>query len=216
MHKLFVALVLGVVVAVYHVNGHGRMVHPTSRSSVWRDPAYSSYNPPENWNDNEIYCGGAGIQHGQNGGKCGECGDAWHLPKPRDNEGGGKFSREIITGNYQRGQTVDVEVYLSAAHLGFFEFRLCQWNQWLVPEEQSCFDRNLLHFSDGNTKFYVTQGPGTYYPKVVLPNDVTCNQCVFQWKYTAGNTWGDCGNGTSAVGCGPQETFVNCADVQIN
>ena len=33
--------------------------------------------------------------------------------------------------------------------------------------------------------------------------------------YPPGNTWGDCGNGTQAVGCGPQENFVNCADVQI-
>ena len=34
-------------------------------------------------------------------------------------------------------------------------------------------------------------------------------------KKYKGNTWGDCGNGTGAVGCGRQETFRNCADVAI-
>ena len=30
-----------------------------------------------------------------------------------------------------------------------------------------------------------------------------------------GNTWGECPDGEEAVGCGVQETFRNCADVQI-
>ena len=30
-----------------------------------------------------------------------------------------------------------------------------------------------------------------------------------------GNSWGDCGDGTSAVGCGNQEIFRGCADVGI-
>ena len=32
---------------------------------------------------------------------------------------------------------------------------------------------------------------------------------------TLGNTWGTCKNGTEAMGCGDQEMFRNCADVQI-
>ncbi|KAA0189520.1 hypothetical protein HAZT_HAZT006629 [Hyalella azteca] len=32
----------------------------------------------------------------------------------------------------------------------------------------------------------------------------------------AGNTWGKCDNGSESVGCGNQETFINCADVIIN
>ena len=49
----------------------------------------------------------------------------------------------------------------------------------------------------------------------MLPDDVTCTQCVIQWKYIAGNNWGICKNGTGAVGCGPQEEFRACADVAI-
>ena len=29
------------------------------------------------------------------------------------------------------------------------------------------------------------------------------------------NNWGVCGNGTGATGCGPQETYRNCADVSV-
>lgn len=42
-----------------------------------------------------------------------------------------------------------------------------------------------------------------------------CAHCVLQWTYTAGNNWGQCPNGTGMVGCGPQETFRACADIQI-
>ena len=30
-----------------------------------------------------------------------------------------------------------------------------------------------------------------------------------------GNNWGKCDDGSGAVGCGPQETFRGCADVEI-
>lgn len=31
-----------------------------------------------------------------------------------------------------------------------------------------------------------------------------------------GNSWGVCEDGGQKMGCGAQETFVNCADVAIN
>jgi len=49
-----------------------------------------------------------------------------------------------------------------------------------------------------------------------LPMDLTCKQCIIQFTYVAGNNWGKCADGiTAAVGCGPQETFRGCADVEI-
>lgn len=42
-----------------------------------------------------------------------------------------------------------------------------------------------------------------------------CGNCVLQWKYTSGNNWGKCKDGTSAQGCGPQEEFRGCSDVTI-
>jgi hypothetical protein len=38
---------------------------------------------------------------------------------------------------------------------------------------------------------------------------------VLQWKYIAGNNWGQCADGTGAVGCGPQEEFRACSDISV-
>lgn len=37
------------------------------------------------------------------------------------------------------------------------------------------------------------------------------NKCFFP----TGNNWGNCPNGTGAIGCGPQEEFRACADIKI-
>lgn len=42
----------------------------------------------------------------------------------------------------------------------------------------------------------------------VQRNDYIC-------KFFLGNTWGTCKNGTEGMGCGDQEMFRNCADIQI-
>merc|ERR1712106_213817 len=57
--------------------------------------------------------------------------------------------------------------------------------------------------------------PQRFSYKVKLPSDVTCDRCVLQWTYKAGNTWGYCPDGTADVGCGPQEWFRNCGDISI-
>lgn len=38
---------------------------------------------------------------------------------------------------------------------------------------------------------------------------------MLQWRYIAGNNWGMCEDGTGAVGCGAQEEFRACADINI-
>lgn len=45
--------------------------------------------------------------------------------------------------------------------------------------------------------------------------DLECPNCVLQWRYIAGNNWGMCPDGTGAVGCGAQEEFRACADINI-
>lgn len=39
-----------------------------------------------------------------NNGKCGVCGDPWHLKPPRPNEIGGKYGQGIIVRRYRTGQ----------------------------------------------------------------------------------------------------------------
>ncbi|XP_008483861.1 uncharacterized protein LOC103520539, partial [Diaphorina citri] len=94
-----------------------------------------------------------------------------------------------------------------------------------VAATQECLDKYVLKRGKMSTRepddvYHETRFfPGTenkvYELRYMLPPDLTCTQCVLQWKYIAGNNWGNCPNGTGAVGCGPQEEFRACADIQI-
>lgn len=78
-------------------------------------------------------------------------------------------------------------------------------------------DKNVLKLArrqDGDTKFYPKDGNKVYEIKYRLPKK-SCEHCLLQWRYVAGNNWGNCPNGTGAVGCGPQEEFRACADISI-
>ena len=72
---ILLLLLTGTTVTI--VSGHGRLIEPPSRSTMWR---YGFSNPP-NFNDHEIYCGGFTRQWRTNGGKCGVCGDPWDQPQ---------------------------------------------------------------------------------------------------------------------------------------
>lgn len=65
-------------------------------------------------------------------------------------------------------------------------------------------------------RYYPGAGSNVIFRSVYqLPDDLTCTQCVLQWRYVAGNNWGNCPDGAGRVGCGPQEEFRGCADVKI-
>lgn len=194
------------------VSGHGRLLDPPSRSTMWR---FGFKNPP-NYNDHELFCGG--LSRMVLNGKCGLCGDPADMKPPRPNEAGGKYANGIVVRHYKVNQEIDVEVELTAHHKGFFEFKICPTNNAKVDPTQECFDQNALKLVDGSgTKFYIpNMAPeGKYKTKVSLPKWMQCSLCVIQWTYTAGNNWGTCDNKTEGLGCGPQETFRACADVAI-
>lgn len=190
-------------------NGHGRLIEPPSRASAWR----YGFDTPHNYNDHELYCGGFSRQWHKNKGKCGVCGDAWDSPAPRAHELGGRFGKGVIVRRYSPKDTITLKVELTANHNGYFEFRLCD-----EPSEttQDCLNKNVLKLAGRNgTKFYPKDGNKIYEMKYHLPEDLECAHCVLQWRYLAGNNWGDCENGTQAVGCGRQEEFRACADIAI-
>jgi len=194
--------------------GHGYLADPVMRSSEWHD----GFDNPINWTEDELNCGGFGEQWDLNDGKCGECGDQYDLPRPRANEAGGKYGNGIIVKEYTKGQVVDVGIELTTNHLGWFEFRLCPVNDPTVLVTQECLDENLLELADGsgNTRYMLEeQRIGRFVIPVKLPDDITCTQCVLQWWWNCGNNWGNCKNGTEGMGCGPQETWANCADIAI-
>ncbi|XP_050428452.1 uncharacterized protein LOC126838232 [Adelges cooleyi] len=197
------------------VSGHGRLMEPPSRNSMWR----FGFPNPVDYNDNELYCGGYAVQWSVNGGKCGVCGDAYNQPKPRLHEAGGEYGRGIISRHYFSGQTIDVEIELTANHKGRFEMYLCPNNNPRYEASQSCLDRYPLFVSGTRQVRYIipddSRKKEIFRYRVRLPPYVTCTQCVVQWTYYTGNMWGTCENGTEGLGCGQPETFRNCADIRI-
>ncbi len=77
------------------------------------------------------------VQYDKNKGKCGVCGDAWHLEQPREHESGGLYGNGEIGKHYIEGQTIDVEVDLTTNHWGFFELKICPINDKLKIATQA-------------------------------------------------------------------------------
>ena len=195
------------------VHPHGRLRQPPSRSTMWR----YGFPTPTNVNDHESNCGGFGRQWDRNHGECGVCGDPADLPQPRPQELGGEYGLGVVSANLSQGQVLQVEVELTAYHQGYFEFRLCRHNTRLRPVTQECLDQHLLPLESGGSRYYPPPPPpgALYNLQYRLPPGLTCDLCVLQWRYVAGNSWGKCSNGTEAVGCGPQEEFRACADLRL-
>ncbi|XP_057653302.1 uncharacterized protein LOC130892086 [Diorhabda carinulata] len=197
------------------VAGHGRMMEPPARNSMWR----FGFPNPVNYNDNELFCGGYAVQWEQNEGKCGICGDAYHIEQPRPHEAGGIYAKGIISRHFSVGQNIDIEIELTANHYGRFEILLCPNNNPKQEATQSCFDRFPLYLNNRETSYIIPENgkkKAVFRYQVRLPPYITCTQCVLQWTYYTGNQWGMCPNGTQAQGCGKSETFRNCADVAIH
>lgn len=146
-----------------------------------------------------------------------------------------------IVKTYSQGQQIDVKVMvrsfnfhldfiishfhsflqLTANHKGYFEFRLCNLDASpSVDATEECLDRHLLKIANTNsTRFRDVDKYGSEMitVRVQLPADVACAHCVFQWKYTAANSWGtDPTTGQSGAGLGREnETFMGCSDITI-
>jgi len=170
---------------------------------------------------NEGFCGGFSHQFSPAiGGRCGICGDAWDA-SPREHEApGGRFANGLIVRTYQPGEEIQVTVKVTANHKGYFTFRLCRNNDIQQDPDQSCFEGagGLLQVApSGDYRFPVStaMGNGAIEVSLRLPQ-WECDQCILQWTYTAGNSWGVCSDGSGGVGCGPQEHFRACADIRVS
>ncbi|XP_075146463.1 uncharacterized protein LOC142220924 isoform X1 [Haematobia irritans] len=199
------------LILVEYTSGHGMMLSPPGRSSRWRFDSTA----PINYNDNENFCGGFGVQYGPNGGKCGLCGDDYAQPTPRDNELGGKYGGNgVIVQTFEDTYTAVIGFKITANHMGHLSYNLCDLDEF-KEESEECFAKYTLKFADGSDKFYVGNTIGLIDTTVVLPSGLSCNHCVLRATYTAGNNWGVCENGVGAMGCGNQEMFKSCADIRI-
>ncbi|XP_045185095.2 uncharacterized protein LOC123543096 [Mercenaria mercenaria] len=202
-----------------HVTSHGRLIQPAQRSSAWR----FGYDNPINYNDNELFCGGAGVQwNSENNGRCGVCGDPFNAAvKPNEDINGTYVKNGVITGSYVKGDVLNTKVDITAYHRGWFEFRLCPLATPNTKVTQECLNQTLLKVENSNTSriilddVKVGSGVEVYNINLQLPPTITCERCVLQWKYNTGNSWG-CESKGCCIGCGRQENFVNCADIKIS
>lgn len=203
------------------VECHGRLIEPPSRASMWR----YGFDTPHDYNDHECYCGGFSRQWQRNKGKCGICGDPWDAAEvnnlmtpstgcvpqcmedneiidcrqPRAHETGGKYGNSIIVRRYRTGSVIPVRVELTANHYGYFEFRTCAMTVRGREVTDDCLDKHLLKGVNGSVRYYPGPGAKIFEAYYRLPEDLTCAQCVFQWRYIAGNNWGKCSNGTGEI-----------------
>lgn len=105
----------------------------------------------------------------------------------------------MIVRKYRTGSVIPVRVELTANHHGYFEFRTCAMTYKDKEVDQNCLDQHLLQSKNGSIRYYPGPGNKIFEAFYKLPDDLTCAQCVFQWRYVAGNNWGDCGNGTGIM-----------------
>lgn len=131
---------------------------------------------------------------------------------PRTHELGGIYGQGTIVAKYISGQILEATVEITAFHKGYWYFKICPDPK--IEARQRCFDKYPLHLEDGGVLYYPPKG-GTYTTRYRLPDGLSCEHCILQWRYIAGNNWGRCSNGTEGIGCGNQETFGACSDIQI-
>ncbi|KXJ06921.1 hypothetical protein AC249_AIPGENE17642 [Exaiptasia diaphana] len=126
------------------------------------------------------------------------------------------YATGLITRKYAKGQEISVKIRITANHQGWFEFRVGDIGTPPITQAKFTY---LLKTPDGKTRVPLRgYGSSLETIKLRLPADLTCRQCVLQWWWKVGNSWGcEMVNGKKkcGLGYGPQETFVNCADIQI-
>jgi len=105
-----------------------------------------------------------------------------------------------------------------ANHYGYYIFRICPVTDDNKEVTQECLDKHELMVAGTNSPIWKLQSTASgvdFTTTLQLPAGLTCSRCVLQWDWWCGNRYGDCGNGTSAMACGRQELFRQCADVKI-
>lgn len=146
-------------------------------------------------------------------------------------EKGGINYRGISVETYNQGEQIEASVLVSiyylfiipfisnkfiypfvkvtANHLGYFQFKLCNVDGTEEDASQECLDNTILSDIEGKNKIFIGSKTGEIKIMLHLPADFSCDHCVFQWKYNTGNSWGtDPVTGVSGSGLGPQEQFA--------
>ncbi|KAK3092918.1 hypothetical protein FSP39_008856 [Pinctada imbricata] len=171
------------------IEARALMIEPPQRSSLWR----FRFGTPINIEDNQQNCGGYEVQWTQNEGKCGVCGDPYTGPLTHDDNG--IYASGIVSRSFIQGGFVNVTVEILSNLLGYFEFRLCPRNSTDQKLTQECFDKHTLWIEESwDTRYFVGSRGGIYDLHGIGTGGI--NKCA-------------------CMGCGQQEQFFNCADIEI-
>jgi aryl-phospho-beta-D-glucosidase BglC (GH1 family) len=121
---------------------------------------------------------------------------------------GPQFTSDNIVETYTAGSDIDLSVVITAHHMGWFEFRVCDKSELNDPKgeiTQACLDRHQLLRapSDPSESPIDPEHPERFYtpPKCAfggaemrmsmrytLPADLECEHCVLQWYWVTANT----------------------------
>ncbi|KAF0691170.1 hypothetical protein As57867_017490, partial [Aphanomyces stellatus] len=204
----FLATALTSMAFIQLADAHGRLISPPHRGYIGKLSQFSYI--PKDYNDHGLNGGGIWLT---SGGQHGVCGDPYNAA--RDHETGGTYGTfptngaKAIGGCYTPGQTLDLQIELTANHMGYFEFGLCKLNAKTDKETEECFQS--LAQPNGNKQWPVPPGNQQFSMQYTLPQGLTCDgdsHCVLRWWYVGGNNPGQPING--------QEQFWNCADIYIS
>ena len=204
-----------ILMSIAMVRGHGFLQLPTSRN-------LDAYENKKDYNFMSLNAGGTGtVQSKTFGGlylmpdpvanaeqRHGMCGDISEQVQKYNDD----VNAYSILHSYEEGDTITIEVVLTAHHMGHFEFYLCNVDQLIYPTKgitQECLYQHPLVRApddgispiDPNYPFryyleptacmtYQTDGYPGYKAtmKYTLPPGVVCDHCVLQWWYYTGNS----------------------------
>lgn len=204
------------------VRAHGFMTKPAPRNI-------------NDYNKQSLAAGGPGTVNAGGGYRHGMCGNA--AEDSTQNWNAASFPTSEST--YISGQELAIEITITAHHLGFFEFDLCD-----SPDiSETCFRSNRLlrsncnveehgedecrkwwkppltteveHYSFGSDGYPLGSpiitgcGDTSFTAHFKLPEDLSCTHCVLRWHWYTTNSCTNPAGDTS-------EEFWNCADIRID
>ena len=149
----------------------------------------------------------------ENGGRCGICGDAWDTAEPRDYEKGGVKYLGKVVRSYAKNALMPVTVQvmstfhhpqilclcifwhginkldsrfrkITANHLGFFEFRLCNIDGWSGDATQACLNKTVLSLvspsgeATSEQRYPISADMKRVELTLRLPTNLTCDHCL--------------------------------------
>lgn len=128
------------------------------------------------------------------GGKCGVCGDVYS--GFCEYEVGGKYVKGIIVEQFfVEFIEMKIIIQIISYYKGFFEFRICLYNDICRFVVQECFDEYFMIIKEGFLEsFYIcfyllnlkVMGKDKYYLILFILRGMCCEQCVLQWMYNIG------------------------------